>query len=1642
MDLQYTGGDIPWSLSYGEHFNSSNSQATSNELKTIAHRYDFQTLYEQQTTSNNNPKCTNASVFFTNKTIDSDSTEIHQTDFHDDHNHTFCYLCSINEHQHERTKPRNESKIRKLISYKNPKARLSSSSLDQIKQNSSSLSDLISYRFIVRTGKQKNSGTKAQVFLYLYGTEKNWTSIHLQGHNNKNLSTSTDGFPSGSIRTFCFKGPNIGQLHHLNVNLVGSRSDKEWFLKEIEITNLNNTITWLCEFNCWLPKTNQQQINEIKSNVYQQTKLSLSIYILQIRTGEKSITDTNINIHIKIYGTINQTSQLILTNNRISNLFEKNQLDTFVIIGFDLGNLLEIIVELNKNQLEIDWFIKDIIIWKILPNDDQKQIHIYFPFNICLNKKLNKFKSNKELYPLTDHHIKGPICYQVIIKTGNVINVGIDINVCLIIYGKSGRTVIHQLNKRFKNDFEKNTISEFTIMDIDIGKIDRIKIWYDNSNFNSAWFLESIIIYKKYSTCYTISNIYIQRLKQISNILYHQFYEHMNKNSFIHKTFLKNENEHISIDQQNLNHNNINDHLGNNRSILRSPTIYDKINLRKKVTWDEQSIGSVDDLFSIDSQHIKLIQTIDEQKYNKNNLIDYEKNYIDHKIYWISSHNYIDNKWKIKSIEEINSFDFDSSIRSLLLSDRSIINNNNNITSSTNEHHDEIYEFQANCWLAKDKQNGKLEIYLTSKLIEKSSLLSNVNIDSKKKHIIQSDISFKNYDNEDKKQEIKYSSPYDLKSIEKKSSKNSSLHNLQLSSKIQQFSNSHSLQENINLSSHPNTTLKTSNESLRIKSSIDKFPQSSLLTQHLKSSSNMNDLTNPLSSEQELLARITSNEPSHRPRSTISSLASLSQRSKSPFNTNDRTASITNEQSLSMKISNQLSNHSRSSNENIKSSHNKQHLTQPSSNAQNSLSRIPHEQSNYSRSTPISLSSSSQSIKSLHDGNNDFLSSMSNEPELLRQITDELPITSLSPLTSRIKSTRNTTNPLINKRETLLNIPIEPSVNPRLTVSSLRSSNHLSKSSQSNNKSINSLTKTSIESTLGSKSAMHSNPDISSKKSIHSNNIIFIRLTIAFNQCDLSSAINLQWATYRHSLILRVQPIRLSENVYTKNMTIIRKVLVREIIKMSKINYYKNHQIVKIDDIIIIKINDNDNEYLDDICWHLLRLSTMDIILFLNETNTNEFDLDYPPIESTFRIRQHIDTVLNYETYPPKVLIKTRLDKAILSKDYFLQCNSRGNPLPRLLWSKKNDKNDTLEYYPLSKQCKTSCRIYSIQHKYQSILYFRPLILDDIGIYICHAENPMNRTTTSVYLNIDDDHHYQSNINLTCSSLKYCHDRGQCIIINNQIKCVCDNRYFGEQCETSYDDIIKKQDSAILLFQSRFLAGCILFSIGFVLLLIAIISWFLARNNRQQQQKLRKKLLAKKSTEKPLIIPPKETNPSTEINGTIPSSTPIEQINKLPSRTPPPQASTHISRLPILEKKPLIRPFIRQPNMPTALTRESSIATDDDDDDDGDGINSFLRHYQTLPPVPTKIDEEYEERFSLKMNKSEELGLGYLTNGTNNNEHIFSHSYVDYYQPNNQTGLIKPLNIRKDQPQRYTKYVSSYSKFVLPRPVKLSSIEY
>lgn len=130
--------------------------------------------------------------------------------------------------------------------------------------------------------------------------------------------------------------------------------------------------------------------------------------------------------------------------------------------------------------------------------------------------------------------------------------------------------------------------------------------------------------------------------------------------------------------------------------------------------------------------------------------------------------------------------------------------------------------------------------------------------------------------------------------------------------------------------------------------------------------------------------------------------------------------------------------------------------------------------------------------------------------------------------------------------------------------------------------------------------------------------------TTSTHSCDSGSSIDIQSAAYTHAFILRIQTLNSSEEI--ENDLITQNVLVREVIKMPK----TSHHPIQTDDVILIRIDQD----LDESCWQLLRIENLDLILFLNYTNSQEFDLEFPPIESTFRNRQNIDAVINAGKYP------------------------------------------------------------------------------------------------------------------------------------------------------------------------------------------------------------------------------------------------------------------------------------------------------------------------------------------------------------------------------------------------------------------------
>ncbi|CAF5186924.1 unnamed protein product [Rotaria magnacalcarata] len=268
---------------------------------------------------------------------------------------------------------------------------------------------------------------------------------------------------------------------------------------------------------------------------------------------------------------------------------------------------------------------------------------------------------------------------------------------------------------------------------------------------------------------------------------------------------------------------------------------------------------------------------------------------------------------------------------------------------------------------------------------------------------------------------------------------------------------------------------------------------------------------------------------------------------------------------------------------------------------------------------------------------------------------------------------------------------------------------------------------------------------------------------------------------------------------------------------------------------------------------------------------------------------------------------------------------------------------------------------------------------------------------TSVYIDIDQTNTInRSNINVTCATLKYCHHRGQCIADDHQWKCLCDHQFIGEHCEINSDDIIKKQNNAIHLLKSRILAGGILTLFGFISISIALISCFHARRKRKKRNNL--------------TVLRRITNGKTLQNELI------EHINKS-------QAQQSLST-----------PIVRLVNARPILRKQSAIiASDNYDDEDNHHHRRHHHHHhhhhhdKNSNGCSRSIDEKYN---SLKMNNIKESSFE-----TNTHNLILSEGYLEYYRPDAQSGLIRPLSKRADSSKRHKKYISSRNRLHASRSV-------
>lgn len=148
--------------------------------------------------------------------------------------------------------------------------------------------------------------------------------------------------------------------------------------------------------------------------VLQQRHRQTVKYKIIVHTGDVSGAGTDANVSIILYGTLGDTGQRALKQ-KGRNLFERGQVDEFIIESLDLGEriltifflmidtlfllgpLTKLHIEHDNSMLSPDWFLDKVEV--INMETDEK---ITFPCNRWLGKKHDDHEIQRDLLPIQD----------------------------------------------------------------------------------------------------------------------------------------------------------------------------------------------------------------------------------------------------------------------------------------------------------------------------------------------------------------------------------------------------------------------------------------------------------------------------------------------------------------------------------------------------------------------------------------------------------------------------------------------------------------------------------------------------------------------------------------------------------------------------------------------------------------------------------------------------------------------------------------------------------------------------------------------------------------------------------------------------------------------------------------------------------------------------------------------------------------------------------------------------------------------------------------------------------------------------------------------------------------------------------------
>ncbi|XP_054528150.2 lipoxygenase homology domain-containing protein 1 isoform X5 [Pan troglodytes] len=351
------------------------------------------------------------------------------------------------------------------------------------------------YEVQVVTGNVPKAGTDANVYLTIYGEEYGDT-----GERPLKKSDKSNKFEQGQTDTFTIYAIDLGALTKIRIRHDNTGNRAGWFLDRVDITDMNNEITYYFPCQRWLAvEEDDGQLsrellpvdesyvlpqseegggggdNNPLDNLALEQKDKSTTFSVTIKTGVKKNAGTDANVFITLFGTQDDTGMTLLKSSKTnSDKFERDSIEIFTVETLDLGDLWKVRLGHDNTGKAPGWFVD----WVEVDAPSLGKC-MTFPCGRWLAKNEDDGSIIRDLFhaELQTRLYTPFVPYEITLYTSDVFAAGTDANIFIIIYGCDAVCTQQKYlctNKREqKQFFERKSASRFIVEVLGLSRLSR-----------------------------------------------------------------------------------------------------------------------------------------------------------------------------------------------------------------------------------------------------------------------------------------------------------------------------------------------------------------------------------------------------------------------------------------------------------------------------------------------------------------------------------------------------------------------------------------------------------------------------------------------------------------------------------------------------------------------------------------------------------------------------------------------------------------------------------------------------------------------------------------------------------------------------------------------------------------------------------------------------------------------------------------------------------------------------------------------------------------------------------------------------------------------------------------------------------------